>query len=450
MKSSLLFRWLITLWLPATACAHAAPVTHTFTLDNGLKVIVREDHRAPVVASQLWYKVGASYEQEGQTGLSHALEHMVFKGSSKLCPAESDHIFQSLGITDNAATQSDATLFFQTLPPHALTVALEVMADQMSTAHLPAALWEGEREVIKSERSESVDNDPQQRALELPLRLAFPASASGSPVIGWMHDLERMHVDELKHWYQSWYAPNNATLIIVGAIDAGQVKALATRFFGPIARRQLPAIKPPLELAAPGERNITQYIDHQIPNLSMTFNVPSLSTQTEPHTAAALELLSEVLGGGDSSALKSRLWRGEELVISVDSHYSGISRGDVLLSISATLNLEKIKTLSEVQAGIWEVLESLKHTPPSSSDLERARTRIIARQVFNRDDLQSLALYLGELDIAGLSPEHDDKRLQTLKAITPEDIRHAAQTFLTRDRMTVSHVLPKESRHESE
>ena len=212
---------------PLTALASSETSTHQFTLDNGLRVIVHEDHRAAVVHSQLWYRVGSSYEPPGQSGLSHALEHMVFKGSSKLCPAESDHIFQSLGITDNAATQSDATLFFQTLPPHALAVALEVMADQMSTAHLPAALWEGEREVIKSERSESVDNDPQQRALELPLRLAFPASASGSPVIGWMHDLERMHVDELKHWYQSWYAPNNATLIIVGAIDAGQVKALA-------------------------------------------------------------------------------------------------------------------------------------------------------------------------------------------------------------------------------
>lgn len=433
---------------PLIALASSEPATHQFTLDNGLKVIVYEDHRAAVVHSQLWYRVGSSYEPPGQSGLSHALEHMVFKGSSKLCPAESEHIFQSLGATDNAATQSDATIFFQTLPPHALAVALEVMADQMSTAHLSATHWEGEREVIKSERSESVDNDPQQRALELPRRLAFPASSSGSPVIGWMHDLERMHVDELRHWYERWYAPNNATLIVVGDIDVAQVKMLATRYFGPIARRELPVVKPPLELAAPGERSITQFIDHQIPNLSMTFNVPSLSTQTDPRTAPALELLSELLGGGDSSVLKRSLWRGEELLISVGSHYSGISRGDELFSIAATLNLKKMKPLREVQERILGAIEALKAAPPSSSDLQRARTRIIARHVFSLDDLQSQALYLGELDIAGLSSEHDKKRMETLKAITPEDIQHAAQTFLTRNRLTVSHVLPKETRHE--
>lgn len=433
---------------PLMALASSEPSTHQFTLDNGLKVIIYEDHRAAVVHSQLWYRVGSNYEPPGQSGLSHALEHMVFKGSSKLCPAESDHIFQSLGATDNAATQSDATVFFQTLPPHALAVALEVMADQMSTAHLSAAHWEGEREVIKSERSESIDNDPHQRALELPRRLAFPSSAAGSPVIGWMHDLDRMHIDELKDWYQRWYAPNNATLVIVGDIDAEQVKTLATRYFGPIARRKLPAIKRPIELAAPGERSITQHMAHQIPSLSMTFNVPSLTTQTDPRQAPSLELLSELLGGGDSSELKSRLWRGEELLISVGAHYNGISRGDELFSIDATLNLENLKPLDEVQARIWAVIELLKHAPPSSSDLERARTRIIARQVFTRDDLQSLALYFGELDIAGLSPAQDQERMQILKAITPQDIQHAARTFLSRDHLAISHVLPKETRHE--
>jgi len=448
MKKSLAGLALGLMLQPLMALASSEPSTHRFTLDNGLKVIIHEDHRAAVVHSQLWYRVGSSYEPPGQSGLSHALEHMMFKGSSKLCPMESDPIFQTLGITDNAATQSDATIFFQTVPPHALAVALEVMADQMSTAHLPAAHWEGEREIIKNERSENIDNNPQQRALELSRNMAFPASASGSPVIGWMHDLERMHIDELKHWYQSWYAPNNATLIIVGDIDAGQVKTLATRYFGPIARRELPAIKPPLELRAPGERTITQYIEHQVPHLTLMFNVPSLSTQTDLRTAPALELLSELLGGGNSSRLKSGLLRGDELLVAVDSHYSGISRGDELLSITATLNLEKPKPLSEVQEQILAVIESLKRTPPSTADLERARTRIIARHVFSRDDLQSLAMYFGELDIAGLSSEQDDDRMQILEAITPEDIQHAAQTFLTRDRLTISHVLPKEARHE--
>ena len=448
MKHSLAGVALGLMLQPLMALASSEPSTHRFTLDNGLKVIVHEDHRSAVVHSQLWYRVGSSYELAGQSGLSHALEHMVFKGSSKLCPTQSDQIFQSLGATDNAVTQHDATVFYQTLAPHALAVALEIMADQMSTAHLSAAQWEGEREIIKNERSESVDNDPQQRALELPLRLAFPSSGSGSPIIGWMHDLERMQVDELKQWYRSWYAPNNATLIIVGDVDVNQVKAMATRYFGPIARRELPVAKLPLELATPGERRITQYIAHQIPNLSMTFNVPSLSTQTDPRTAPALQLLSELLGGGDSSLLKSRLRHDEELLIAVGSHYSGIRRGDALFTLVAALNPEKMKPLNEVQEQIWAVIDTLKNTPPSNDTLERARTRIIARHVFSRDDLQNQAVYLGELDIAGLSSAHVGQRMETLKAITPEDIQQAAKTFLTRDRLTISHVLPEEARHE--
>ena len=370
---------------PLIALAISEPSAQTFTLDNGLNVIVLEDHRAAVVHSQLWYRVGSSYEPPGQTGLSHALEHMIFKGSSKLCPGEADHVFQGLGASSNAATQRDATIFFQTLPPNALGVAFEIMADQMNTAHLSAMYWEGEREVIKSERSESIDNSPSQLALERVLSVAYPASASGNPVIGWMHDLDRMHVQELQDWYRRWYAPNNATLIIVGDIDINQVKALATRYFGPIARRDLPAVKRPIELPAAGERSITQYLNHQMPNLRMAFNVPSLTTQANPRSTAALELLSEVLGGGDSSMLKTRLWRGEELVINIDTHYSSISRGDELFTIAATLNEEKTMALSDIKDRIWSEIESLKNSPLSVADLDRARTRIFAQHVFSRD-----------------------------------------------------------------
>ena len=436
------------LWHPLTASAVSPPLVHSFTLDNGLKVIVHEDHRAAVVHSQLWYRVGSSYEPPGQSGLSHALEHMLFKGSSKLCPGESDHIFQGLGVTDNAATQSDATVFFQTSPPRALGVAFEVMADQMSNAHLSAAQWEGEREVITSERSTSVDNIPSQVAHERLRRVALLASASGSPVIGWMHDIGRMQIQEIRHWYRSWYAPNNATLIVVGDITLGQVQALATRYFGPVARRELPVVKPPIELQAPGERSITQYLNHQIPNLSMNFNVPGQATQADPRSVPALELLSELLAGGDSSVLKSKLWRGEELLIRANAHYNGISRGDELFSIGVTLNPKKIQPLNRVKERIWAEIQLLKGTAPSVNALERARTRIIAQHVFRRDDLQSLALHIGELDIAGLSLEQDEKYFEILQTITPEDIQQAARTFLTLDRLTTSYVLDKESRHE--
>ena len=433
---------------PLLALAASEPATHQFTLDNGLKVIVHEDHRAAVVNTQLWYHVGGSYEPPGQSGISHALEHMIFQGSSKLCPGESAGIYRTLGATENAATLNDATIFYQTLPPQALGVAFEVMADQMGTAHLSPAIWTTEREIIKSERNESVDNDPHQRALELSRRVAFMASASGSPVIGWRHDIERMQVEELQHWYRSWYAPNNATLVIVGDIHLDHVKALATRYFGPIARRELPIVKTPLELEAPGERSITHYVEHHIPTLTMAFNVPSLNTQTDPRSAPALNLLKELLAGGNSSAIKAKLMRGDELLLGAATHYSSINRGDELFSITALLNTKKTTSLSEVKRRIWAEIEALKTAPPSAEDLERARTRFIAQDVFNQDDLARHTSFLGKLDNAGLSWEHHEQRLKALKTITPEDIQHVAQTYFTRDRLTTSYIVTQESHHE--
>lgn len=448
MKRSIAGLALGILLQPWMAFATSSPSTHTFTLDNGLKVIVHENHRAAVVHSQLWYKVGTSYEGPGQSGLSHALEHMVFNGSSKLCPAESDTILQGLGATQNAATSYDATYFYQSLPPQYLGVAFEIMADQMSTAHLSLATWVGELEIIKNERSEKIDNDLDLRANELIRRVAFPASASGNPVVGWRHDLDRMEIHELQQWYRNWYAPNNATLIIVGDIHADQVKALANRYFGAIARRALPVVKTPVELSAPGERSITQYLSSQIPYLSMRFNVPSLNTQADPRSAPALQLLSELLGGSNSTLLKSQLWRGEELLSGVASHYTGLSRGDELFSIDAIPNLNNMQPLSEIKNRVWGVIESLKKAPPSEEELERARTRIIAQHVFKLDDLQNYGFYLGELEVAGLSWEQDEQHLHALKVVTPKDIQRAAQTFLTRDRLTTGYVLAQETRHE--
>lgn len=433
---------------PLVALAASEPATHQFTLDNGLKVIVHEDHRAAVVNSQLWVHVGASYEPPGQSGISHALEHMLFQGSSKLCPREAEGIYRGLGAADNAATLTDATIIYQTLPPQALGVAFEIMADQMSTAHLSPAVWATEREVIKNERSESVDNDPEHRALELFHRMAYPASGSGSPIIGWRHDIERMQVEELEHWYRSWYAPNNATLVIVGDIHVEHVKALATRYFGRIARRELPVVKPPLELATPGERSISHYIAHQVPSLNMAFNVPSLSTQTDPRSAPALKLLKEMLAGSNGALINAKLVRGDELLIEASSHYSGTSRGDELFTLSALLNIKKNTTLSEVKQRIWTEIEALKSTPPSTEDLERARTRLIARDVFDRDDLAKHTVYLGKLDIAGLSWEHDIQRFEALKAVTPEDIQRVANTYFTRDRLTTSYIEAQEANHE--
>ena len=303
-----------SLLLPLMASAAEPQPTHEYTLDNGLKVVVREDHRAPVVVSQLWYKVGSSYETPGLTGLSHALEHMMFKGSRKLGPGQASLVLRDLGAEENAFTTDDYTAYYQVLARDRLPVALELEADRMAHLALPADQFKSEIEVIKEERRLRTEDKPSALAFERFKAAAYPASGYRTPTIGWMADLQRMTIDDLRHWYQAWYAPNNATLVVVGDVTGDEVKALAQKYFGEIPRRDLPAARKPLELAEPGERRLKLHVRTQLPSLIMGFNVPTLGSSNDARSINALRLISAILDGGYSARLSARLERGEEIV----------------------------------------------------------------------------------------------------------------------------------------
>jgi len=433
-----------TICLPFGAMAADPQPTHEFTLENGLKVVVREDHRAPVVVSQVWYKVGSSYETPGQTGLSHALEHMMFKGSSKTGPGEASLILRDLGAEENAFTSDDYTAYYQVLARDRLAVAFELEADRMASLKLPADEFSREIEVIKEERRLRTDDKPTSKAYERFKAMAYPASGYHTPTIGWMADLDRMKVEELRHWYESWYAPNNATLVVVGDVKPDEVKALAERFFGPVPLREVPPSKKPLELAEPGERRITLHVQTQLPTLMYGFNVPSLATAQDPRSVNALRLISALLDGGYSARIATQLERGEELVSGAGASYDPFARGDSLFTINATPNMQKKKTLADVEAGIWRLLNDLKTKPPTANELERVRAQVIAGLVFERDSITSQASTIGELETVGLSWKLIDEELAALQSVTPADIQKAASTYFTRERLSVAHVLPEE------
>lgn len=439
---------LMALCLPSLASASTAPATHEFTLDNGLKLIVREDHRAPVVVSQLWYKVGSSYETPGKTGLSHALEHMMFKGSAKLGPGESSRILRELGAEENAFTSDDYTAYYQVLASDRLSVAFELEADRLASLRLPPEEFKREIEVIKEERRLRTEDNPSAKAYERFQALAFPASGYHTPTIGWMADLERMTVEELRAWYETWYVPNNATLVVVGDVVPSEVHALAQRYFGSIAQRPLPAAQIPLELSTPGERLLTLHLPTQLPSLMMGFNVPGLATSKNPREVHALRLIGALLDGGYSARLPSRLERGEELVSGAGSSYDAYTRGDSLFVLSATPNVQKGKTLGEVEDGLWRQLDDLKNTPPTSEELARVRAQVIAGLVYERDSVTSQATTIGQLETVGLSWHLMDDELADLSAVTPADIQQAARTYFTRDRVSVTHILPEDTRHD--
>ena len=437
-----------TVCLPLSALAADPQPTHEFTLDNGLKVVVREDHRAPVVVSQVWYKVGSSYETPGQTGLSHALEHMMFKGSAKVGPGEASLILRDLGAEENAFTSDDYTAYYQVLARDRLGVAFELEADRMASLRLPADEFSREIEVIKEERRLRTDDNPMSKAFERFKAMAFPASGYHTPTIGWMADLERMKVEELRHWYQSWYVPNNATLVVVGDVTPDEVKKLAQRYFGPVTQRHIPIAKAPLELATPGERLLKVHVQTELPSLMMGFNVPSVSTAKDPVTANALRLISALLDGGYSARMPTQLERGEELVSGASSSYDAFTRGDSLFLLSAMPNSQKKVTLAQAEAGVWRLLDELKKTPPTAQELERVRAQVIAGLVYERDSITSQATSIGQLETVGLSWKLMDTELQDLQKVTPADIQQAARTYFTRDRLSVAHVLPEEKTHE--
>lgn len=426
---------------PAQAVETRQP-THEFTLDNGLKVIVREDHRAPVVVSQLWYRVGSSYEPPGRTGMSHALEHMMFKGSERLEPGQASRLLSSLGAQENAFTSRDYTAYYQILSRDQLAIALELEAERMHGLTLPENEFLREMEVIKEERRLRVDDNPNSLAYERFLTQAYMASPYGQPVIGWMHDLDRLTVDDLRNWYHQHYQPSNAILVVVGDVQADEVRTLAERYFGPLTDTPATPAKAPRELPGGSERSLTLHLPVQMPSLLLGFNVPSLSTAEQAWEAHALRLLEAVLDGGYSARLPSRLERDQAIATSASASYDGFARGDSLFLLSGLPNESRDTSLEQLEQALWEQIDELKQTPPSQDELNRVQAQMTAELVYAQDSISHQANQIGMLESIGLPWTLLDEDVAALQAITPEQISEVARRYLVPERLTRAHVLP--------
>ena len=416
--------------------------THEFTLENGLKVIVREDHRAPVVVSQLWYRVGSSYEPPGRTGLSHALEHMMFKGSERLAPGQASRLLSSLGAQENAFTGRDYTAYYQILSRDQLAIALELEAERMHGLTLPEDEFLREMEVIKEERRLRVDDNPNSLAYERFLSQAYMASPYGQPVIGWMHDLDRLTVDDMRQWYDRYYQPSNAILVIVGDVKLDEVRELAERYFAPLSNQAVPAPRAPLELPGGAERFVTLNLPVQMPSLLMGFNVPSLPTAEQAWEVHALRLLSAVLDGGYSARLASHLERGQAIATSASADYDGHARGDTLFLLTGIPNQARDISLEQLEQALWQQIEQLKQTPPSAEELNRVQAQMTAQLVYAQDSISHQANQIGMLESIGLPWALLDEDIAALQSVTPEQISEVARRYLVAERLTRAHVLP--------
>ncbi|MEZ5512077.1 MAG: pitrilysin family protein [Gammaproteobacteria bacterium] len=427
----------------ATADTRPTPAQRTFshTLDNGLKIIVREDHRAPVMVSQVWYKVGSSYETAGVTGVSHVLEHMMFKGTTKVPGGEFSKIIANYGGSENAFTTYDYTGYYQLMSARNLPLSLELEADRMQNALLPADEFKKELEVVKEERRLRTDDDPNAIAYERFMAAAYLSSGYQHPILGGMHDLDRLTVEDVKRWYQQWYAPNNAILIVVGDVKAQEVFELAARYFGPIPRRELPKRQVNLEVVGLGERRITVEVPAKLPSLYVGYNVPGINTASDENEIYALRMLAGVLDGGFSARIESELVRRQQIAASAGAGYGGFALGDTLFYLSGIPN--NGYTLEDLERAFDAQLVRLQTELPASDELERVRAQIISGIVYQQDSISSQANQIGRMEAIGRSWEEADQLADKLAQVTPEQIQAVARKYLVPQRKTVTLLQPQ-------
>ncbi|MGJ7548050.1 M16 family metallopeptidase [Pseudomonas alloputida] len=422
-----------------------ASTVQSFTLANGLRVYLREDHRAPLVSAQLWYHVGSSYEPAGHTGLSHALEHLLFEGSSKLTNGQYSAIITRLGGEPNAYTLTDATVFPLTLPGSRLEIALEAMADVMTSAIISDAPFARELDVVMAERREDIDNAPLSLALEHHHSLAYGTEGYGTPIIGHKADLERLTPAAARTWYQSWYHPNNATLAVAGDITLVQLQALVTRHFATISANRLPARQTPSAPPAQARRHQTLRLPGLYTGTILSFNLPSQCTAQSAEQAYALRLLPDLLADGHSSILQRRLVLDDPILRGMRSSYDPWQRGDSLLILYAYCSRQITPEIAAER--LMREIEAFRQSAPSREDLQRAKARLLARQVFERDDIGKQAQAIGLQAACGLDPVALDNERKAIEAVTAEQVGLAALEFLTDSRTAITFMHNKESAH---
>jgi zinc protease len=417
------------------------PRVHEFKLDNGLKVLIKEDHRAPVVVSQIWYKTGSSYEKNGTTGVAHVLEHMMFKGTKKYGPNEFSKIIAANGGRENAFTGQDYTAYFQQLEKSRLPISFELEADRMHNLNMSPEEFAKEIQVVMEERRMRTDDKPKSKTYERFMATAYVNSPYHHPIIGWMTDLKHMTASDAQHWYKQWYVPNNATLVVVGDVDPQEVLALAKKYYGPVPARDIPQLKPQTEVDQTGIRRIVVKEPAQLPYLVMGYKVPVVKTAQQEWEPYALEMLAHVLDGSASSRFTTDLIRGKAVAASVSAGYDLFSRLGELFLFEGTP--AQGHTIKELETAIRDQIDRLKKEPVTDEELERIKTQVVASKIYEQDSVFYQAMQMGSLESVGLDWRLTDQYVDNFRKVTAEQVQQVAKKYLTDDHLTVAVLDPQ-------
>jgi zinc protease len=434
-------RSLLTIFLLlGSQMALAAGAVTEYQLDNGLKLVIKEDHRAPVVVSQVWYRVGASYEHDGITGVSHVLEHMMFKGTDAHPPGEFSRIISANGGTENAFTSKDYTAYFQRLEKSRLAVSFELEADRMRNLHLQDKEFQKEINVVMEERRLRTEDKPTALTYEQFIASAFVSSSVRIPTIGWMNDLENMELDDLQRWYKRWYAPNNAIVVVVGDVQPKEVLALAKKYFGPLKAEEIVPPKPRLEPPQKGRRHVIVQAPAEVPYTIMGYKVPVLKTATEDWEPYALEVLANVLDGGDSARLTRELVRGSQIATSAGAGYDLYDRQQGLFLLDGTP--ADAHSVEDVRQALFEQIQRLKDTLVESKELERIKSSVVASDVYEQDSSFYQGMKVGQLEAVGLDWKLADVYVERINAVTAEQVQMVAKKYLVEEGLTIAELDP--------
>jgi len=404
-------------------------------LDNGLKVLLLEDHKSPAVTFQVWYRVGARNEKDGKSGLAHFLEHMMFKGTPTTGPEEYSRIIAKNGGRTNAFTSSDVTVYFATMSREKIGIEIELEADRMANALLGDKYFEPEKKVIQEERRMRTDDNPVSALSEATSAVAFTVHPYRRPVVGWMQDILALTRQDLVDFYKLYYAPNNAYIVMVGDFSSPEMLSKIKAAFGKIPRGPEPPKVNTEEIEQRGERRLVLKKEAELPFVLNFYHAPNLKSAD----SFALDLLTVVLAGGKSSRLYHDLVYQKRLVRGVDADYSGISIDPAGLSIYAQLlpGIEPATVEREIERG----LEKVKSELITERELQKAKNQVEAAFVFAQDSIFGQAMKIGYYEAVG-GWRQMDGYLDGIRKVTREDIRRVARQYLVPDRRTVGTLIP--------
>lgn len=429
--------------VPETSLVPASTVvdTYEFTLANGLRLIVKEDHRAPTVVHQVWYRAGSVDEVSGTTGVAHMLEHMMFRGTPAYPAGAFSRVVAEMGGQDNAMTSRDYTMYHQQVGKAHLPKLMAMEADRMANLVMSDEDFAREMKVVMEERHLRTDDSPTGTLFEQLMATMYVASPYRHPVVGWMDDLQNMKPDDALAWYRRWYTPNNVTVVIVGDVDAQTVRQEAERTYGRLAARPLPTRTVRDEPPQKGIKRIAVKAPAENPTVVLSFKTPALRDIERDVDPYALDVLAAILSGYENARLDRLLVRERRLADNVSASYDGLGRGPAAFTVASTP--AKGQTPEVVEQAIRAEIARVAAEGVSAQELRRVKTQLVAAQVYKRDSIFGQGMEIGIAEMAGISWRQLDRMLVRIQSVTSEQVQAVAARYFGDDELTVATLVPQ-------